>query len=99
VILGGDIEILLPYGKRRKLRLAKFGPGMTVGEITFLEPGPRAADARAAADCQLVGLKHEALKRFCRKHQELGMRLLLSLGHDLSQDLRRADAELRRLAS
>jgi len=99
VIISGDVEILLPYSKRRRLRLAKFGPGMTVGEIAFLEPGPRAADARATEDCKLTVLKHGALKRLCRKHQELGMRLLLSLGHDLSQDLRRTDAELRRLAS
>jgi len=99
LIISGDVEIMLPYGKRRKLRLAKFGPGMTVGEIAFLEPGPRMADARATADCKLAVLKHDALKRLCRKHSGLGMRLLLSLGHDLSQDLRRADAELRRLAS
>jgi len=99
IILSGDVEILLPYSKGRKLRLAKFGPGMTVGEIAFLEPGPRTADARASEDCELAILKHDALKRLCRKHQELGMRLLLSLGHDLSQNLRRADAELRRLAS
>jgi len=99
VILRGDVEILLPYSKRRKLRLAKFGAGMAVGEIAFLEPGPRAADARATEDCELAMLKHDALKRLCRKHPDLGMRLLLSLGHDLGQDLRRADAELRRLAS
>jgi len=99
VIMSGDVEILLPYSKRRKLRLAKFGPGMTVGEIAFLEPGPRAADARATEDCKLTVLKHDALKRLCHKHQELGLQLLLSLGHDLSQNLRRADAELRRLAS
>jgi len=89
----------LPYSKRRRLRLAKVGPGMTVGEIAFLEPGPRTADARATKDCELALLNHAALKRLCRKHQELGMHLLLSLGHNLSQSLRRADAELRRLAS
>lgn len=99
VILSGDVEILLPYSKRRRLRLAKVGPGMTVGEIAFLEPGPRTADARATKDCELALLNHAALKRLCRKHQELGMHLLLSLGHNLSQSLRRADAELRRLAS
>jgi len=99
VILSGDVEILLPYSKRRRLRLAKFGPGMTVGEIAFLEPGKRTSDARATEDCKLAVLKHDALKRLCRKHHELGMRLLLSLGHDLSQDLRRVDAILRRLAS
>jgi len=99
VIMHGDVEILLPYRKRKRLRLAKLGPGMTVGEIAFLEPGKRTSDARAAGDCKLTVLKHDALKRLCREHHELGMRLLLSLGHDLSQDFRRVDAILRRLAS
>ena len=100
VILKGDVEVLLPYGSgKRRLRLGKFGPGMTVGEIAFLEPGPRTADARAVTDCEVAVLKHDALKRLCRKHAELGMRLLMALAHDLSQNLRRADAELRRLAS
>jgi len=48
---------------------------MTVGETAFLEPGPRAADARATEDCKLTVLKHDALKRLCRKHHESGMRL------------------------
>jgi SulP family sulfate permease len=102
VILKGDVEMLLPYGggdSRRRLRLGKFGPGMTLGEIAFLEPGPRTADARAVTDCEVAVLRHEALKGLCRKHSELGMRLLMALAHDLSQNLRRADAELRRLAS
>ncbi|MDQ6960232.1 MAG: SulP family inorganic anion transporter [Mariprofundaceae bacterium] len=99
VIIRGDVEVLLPYSKRRRLRLGKFGPGMIVGEIAFLEPGKRTADARTTEDCELAVLNHSALKRLCRKHQDLGMRLLLSLAHDLSQNLRRADAELRRLAS
>ncbi|RME56186.1 hypothetical protein D6779_10990, partial [Candidatus Parcubacteria bacterium] len=64
-----------------------------------LEPGPRTADARAVTDCEVAVLRHEALKCLCRKHSELGMRLLMALAHDLSQNLRRADAELRRLAS
>lgn len=99
VILKGDVEVLLPCGARRKLRLGKFGAGMTVGEIAFLEPGERTADARAVTDCEVAVLKHAALRRLCDRHPELGMRLLLRLAHDLGQHLRRADAELRRLAS
>ncbi len=99
VVLSGEVEILLPYEQKKKLRLAKFGPGMTVGEAAFLAPGPRTADARTTADCELAILEHEALKRLCRKSPELGMRLLLWLGHELSQSLRQADAELRRLAA
>ncbi len=99
VILSGEVEVLLPYGKKRSLRLAIFGPGMSVGEVAFLEPGLRRADGRASTDCKVVVLKHAALKRLCKQHPDMGMRLLMRLGHDVSENLRMADEKLRRLAS
>ncbi|MDX8387317.1 MAG: SulP family inorganic anion transporter [Ghiorsea sp.] len=99
VILRGEVEILLPYGRKKKLRLANFGAGMTVGEVAFLEPGPRSADGRITVAGEVAVFQHSALKRLCKKDSELGMRLLMRLGHDISENLRLADAELRRLAS
>jgi len=99
VILSGEVEVLLAYGKTKRLRLAIFGPGMSVGEVTFLEPGLRRVDGRALMDCKVAMLKHGALKRLCKKHSEIGMRLLLCLGHDVSENLRMADEKLRRMAS
>ncbi|MCF6183891.1 MAG: cyclic nucleotide-binding domain-containing protein [Bacteroidales bacterium] len=99
VILSGEIEILLPYAKKRKLRLASFGPGMTVGEIAFLEPSERSADAHVTASGEVAVFQHKALKKLCVKYPDLGMRVLMRLGHDMSENLRMADAELRRLAS
>ncbi len=99
VILAGEVEVLLPYGGKKKLRLATFGPGMTVGEVAFLEPGPRTADGRVTMDCEVAIFRHKALKKLCSEHSELGMRLLMRLGHNISENLRMADAELRRLAS
>jgi len=98
VILSGEVEILLPYGRNKRLRLAIFGAGMSVGEVAFLEPGLRRVDARATMDCTVAVLKHPALKRLCNKHTEMGMRLLMRLGHDVSASLRLADEKLRRLA-
>jgi len=98
VIESGEVEVLLPYSKKKKLRLATFGPGMTVGEVAFLEPGPRTADGRISIAGEVAVLKNEALIRLCKKHSELGMRLLMRLGHDISENLRMADGELRRLA-
>jgi len=99
VILSGEVEVLLPYAKNKRLRLAVFGPGMSVGEVTFLEPGLRQTDGRASRDCKVAVLKHTALKRLCKKHPDTGMRLLMRLGHDVSENLRMADEKLRRLAS
>ncbi len=99
VILQGEVEVLLPYSKKRQIRLAKFGPGMSVGEVSFLEPGKRLADGRASRDCVVAVMKHSALKRLWKKNPGRGLQLLLRLGHDQSRNLRRADEELRRLAS
>ncbi len=99
VILCGEVEILLPYSKKRKLRLASFGPGMTVGEIAFLEPSERSADGHVTVSGEVAIFQHKALKKLCVKHPDLGMRVLMRLGHDMSENLRMADAELRRLAS
>jgi len=98
VILCGDVDVLLPYGRKKRLRLATFGPGMAVGEISFLEPGPCSADAKAITDCSVAIIKHTNLKRMCKQHAELGMRFLMRLGHDLSEELHMTNAELRRLA-
>lgn len=99
VILRGQIEVLLPYQQEAAMRLAKFGPGMCVGEVRFLEPGPRTADARASEDCVLAVLPHQVFRKLCKKHPELGLQLLLKLAHELSRNLRRADKKLRQLAS
>lgn len=99
VILEGEIEILLPYSKKKRVLLAKFGTGMTIGEVTFMEPGPRSADGRASKDCVLAVIDHSALKRLWKKHPDSGMKLLLEIGRDQSENLRRADEALRRLVS
>ncbi len=99
VILSGEVEELLPYGRKKRLRLAVFGPGMSVGEVAFLEPGLRRTDGRATMPCKVAILKHAALKRLCKKYPDMGMRLLMRLGHDVSEQLRLADEKLRRLAS
>ncbi len=99
VILSGEVELLLPYSRKKHLRLAIFGSGMSVGEVAFLEPGLRRADGRATMDCTVAVLKHAALKRLCKQHSDMGMRLLMRLGHDVSENLRLADEKLRRLVS
>jgi len=99
VILDGEVEIVLRFGKKKQLRLATFGPGMTVGEVAFLEPGPRTADGHITINGEVAVFRHKSLKKLFREHADLGMRLLMRLGHDISENLRIADAELRRRAS
>jgi len=99
VLISAEVEVLLKYEKRKRLRLATFGPGMTVGEITFLEPGPRSADGKVFKTGEVAVFSNKDFKRLSKSHADIGMRLLMRLGHDISKDLRMADAELRRLVS
>ncbi len=97
VLLKGSVEILLPYSRGKSVRLARFGPGTVFGEVAFLEPGERTAEARVVRDCECVRLSHEALQKLCASHPQLAMRLLITLGHRLAENLRSADLALRRL--
>ncbi|MCF7821818.1 MAG: cyclic nucleotide-binding domain-containing protein, partial [Mariprofundaceae bacterium] len=99
VILRGQVEILLPYSSKKRLILAKFGPGMTVGEVAFLEPGSRTADGRVTEDCTVAILGQKAFNQMCEQHPDQSIQLLLKLGRDLGENLRRTNEGLRRLVS
>jgi len=99
VIISGEVEVLLPVPGKKKMRLAIFGPGMMVGELAFLRPGSRSADGRMTVSGDVAVLHHDAFKELSKKHSDLGVRLLLCLGREISDNLRNADKALRQLAS
>ena len=98
VVIEGEIDILLPYDKKRYKRLAKFGPGAFFGEIVFLKPGPRTADAKAITDSELLMLDESAFEKLKQQNPQAAIKLISRLGRELSDRLRWADTELRRLS-
>jgi len=98
VVLRGDIEVLIPARRKKGVSVARYGPGMAFGEVAFLNPGPRTAEAATITECDVAVLKHRQLRKLCTEHPDIGMQLLLALGHDISRNLRAADARIRRLA-
>ena len=98
VVMEGEIDILLPYDKNRYKRLAKFGPGAFFGEIVFLKPGPRTADAKAITDSELLMLDENAFKKLKEQNPQAAIKLVSRVGRELSDRLRWADTELRRLS-
>ena len=97
LVLKGEVDALLPYGKHHYKRLAKFGPGTFFGEVSFLEPGERTADARTIEESSLVVLNQQGLRELQKNHPEIAVTILVQLGQVLSDHLRWADIELRRL--
>jgi len=98
IVVRGELEALLPYRKKRRMRLAVYGPGMEVGEAGFLNPGPRKADLRAISDVEWVALSHNDLMHIGDHHPRLAMQLISVLSKELGNRLEAADNMLRRLA-
>jgi len=99
VVLEGEIDILLPYSKNHYKRLSKFGPGAFFGEIAFLKPGPRTADAKIIKTTELMILSRDNFQQLRAQYPETAVKLVMRLGRELSDRLRWADTELRRLSN
>ncbi len=98
VVTKGEIDILLSYSQHHYKRLSKFGPGTFFGEIVFLKPGPRTAEARAMQDTELLMLDGEGFRQMKEQSPEAAIKLVMRLARELSQRLRWSDTELRRLS-
>lgn len=97
IVVSGEIDVLLPFGKHHYKRVATFGPGTYFGEVAFLEPGPRAGSAKAIYDTQLLVLNKDGFDRLLAESPAAAVALLKALGQALSNYLRWADVELRQL--
>ena len=97
LVLAGRVDIRLPAGDDRYKRLAIYGPGTSFGEIAFLDPGPRAAEAVAVAPSTLLMLTRSAFDRLRVQQPEAAIALLLALGQLQSRALRWSAREIQRL--
>ena len=98
LVLRGRIDIRLPgRGDDHYKRLAIYGPGTVFGEIAFLDPGPRAAEAVATRPTELRVLKRADFQQLQEAHPEAALALLLALGRLQSQALRWSAREIQRL--
>ncbi len=98
LLLSGEVDVRLPTTAHHYRRLAKYGPGMLFGEIAFIEPGPRTADAVAVRDCELLVLDRERFAALTREHPPAAIAVLDALAKVEGRHLRWAAGEIRRLS-
>ncbi len=98
LIRRGGVRIVLPRGPRQGHHLATFGRGNFFGEMAFLDPAPRSADAIADTDCDFFVLSRARFDGLALEHKTLALRFLGGLARALAARLRYTDAELRVLA-
>jgi SulP family sulfate permease len=97
LIRRGAVRIVLPLSQKQSHHLATFGRGDFFGEMAFLDPAVRSADALAFTDTDLFVLSRTRFDTLAEEHKKLAIGLVLSVARVLSIRLRYANAELRAL--
>ncbi|MCU0795201.1 MAG: glutaminase A [Akkermansiaceae bacterium] len=99
VILSGHAEVLLRLEGDRRQRLDVFSPGMSFGEMAFLDSSPRSADVIALTDVECRVLTRKFFDELGRDHPALQAALLHRIALQLSERLRHANIEIGALRS
>lgn len=97
LLLQGRVDIRLPATVDRYKRLAIYGPGTVFGEIAFLDPGPRAAEAVAVKPSELLVLNRSDFNQLRDTYPNAAIALLAALGRQQSRALRWSAKEIQRL--
>ena len=88
----GHVSVLLPAEDRH--RLATFSPGMSFGEMAFLDGVPRSANIVADSEVECDSITLEDFQALGKTHPGIKIKMLEKLCLDLSGKLRKANREL-----
>ncbi|GEM_PF-2775697 len=66
-------------------------PGETIGEMGFIEKGPRSATVLAESNLVVRAWQTEQLHLFCQQHPEIGYKLVSGIAQILCTRLRRTN--------
>jgi SulP family sulfate permease len=93
----GAVRIMLPIEGGQTHHLATFGRGAFFGEMSFLDPGLRSADAVAFVDSEIYVLSRARFEAFTSSHKRAALALLHGIARALAIRLRYTNAELQTL--
>ena len=97
LIRRGAVRIVLPLSGAQGHHLATFGRSDFFGEMAFLDPAPRSADAFAFTDTDLFVLSRARFDTLAEEHKKMAVALVLGVARVLAIRLRYANSELRAL--
>jgi CRP/FNR family transcriptional regulator, cyclic AMP receptor protein len=97
IIGSGAVDVVLPnQGRHRERVLARIEAGSIMGEVSFLDGGPRSANVRGVTDGDVVRLSFEAFRAFSARQPDLAQAFLLDLCRIVAGRLRRSNDILAR---
>jgi SulP family sulfate permease len=98
LLLSGEVELRLDLKRSAYKRVVKYAPGAYFGELAFIEPRPRNADAVAVSRVELMEFRHEDLDQLEEKKlAKLSRALVTRISRNLIEALDYASKEIRRL--
>jgi uncharacterized membrane protein len=83
IVRNGRVELFVESADGEKIILAESERGDVLGELSFLDGGPRTATALAREDTQTLSMHRERLLEFVDKHPHAAMDLLTVVGRRL----------------
>ena len=92
VVRSGHARAVREHADGRQITLATFGPGDFFGELAMFDDERRSATVEATDDLEVLGILGGDMRRLMRRHPDIAVKLVISLG-------RRLRAANERLAS
>ncbi len=91
IVKSGRIAVILPD---TGASIGTIDEGSVVGEIGFVDGGPRSATLEAVGAVEVFALSFESFETLAARHPALGRRILLDLARILATRLRYATTRL-----
>ena len=97
IITKGTASAYIHQPEGGDIRLVTFAPGTVFGELAILDPGPRSATVVADEDLVTHALGGKDFAALSAEVPAVAIKLLASLGRELSRRLRRANRTIHQL--
>lgn len=94
IVIEGSVDVRLSDSVGSSIELASHGPGMMIGEYSFIDGLPAAASAVPGTDSVLFMIRHEKLHEILENNDRIGRIVYRNLLGMLVERLRAANAEL-----
>jgi CRP-like cAMP-binding protein len=83
VVSAGHARALREHPDGRQITLATFGPGDIFGELAMFDDERRSATVEATDDLEVLGILGGDMRRLMRRHPDIAVKLVISLGRRL----------------
>src|SRR5215469_1305949 len=83
VVVSGQVKISVRSADGAELTLTVIGPGVTTGEVSIADGGPRSANVETLADCELLFIPRAAVQAVCARVPAAAQALTSALATDL----------------